>query len=94
MCIICMFNFRFSSFNLIYMQGHVDTQQQPFPNGSATTLSLMPGLTLLPGQFGTPTLTEIPPNEANKMDPPAWGIPDTVQDKQHPVCYKLLYEEL
>lgn len=61
----------------------MDTQQ-PFPaNGNAATLSLMP-LTLLPGQFGAPGLTEIPPNEPNKIDPPAWGMPDAVQDK-HPV---------
>lgn len=65
------------------VQGHVDTQQ-PFPNGNAAALSLMPGLALLPGQFGAPGLAEIPPNEPNKMDPPAWGLPDTVQDKQHP----------
>ncbi|KMQ87999.1 ankyrin repeat domain-containing protein 17 [Lasius niger] len=66
-------------------QGHVDTQQ-PFPaNGNTAALSLMPGLTLLPGQFGTPGLAEIPPNEPNKIDPPAWGMPDAVQDKQHPV---------
>jgi len=45
----------------------------------------MPGLTLLPGQFGAPGLAEIPSSEQNKIDPPAWGIPDAVQDKQHPV---------
>ncbi|XP_066594349.1 ankyrin repeat and KH domain-containing protein 1 isoform X2 [Prorops nasuta] len=64
-------------------QGHVDAQQQ-FPNGNAAALSLMPGLTLLPGQFGAPGLAEIPPNEPAKMDGPGWGIPDPVQDKQHP----------
>lgn len=67
-----------------YLQAHVDTQQ-PFPaNGNAATLSLMPGLALLPGQFA-PGLAEIPSNEPNKIDPPAWGLPDAVQDKQHPV---------
>jgi hypothetical protein len=45
----------------------------------------MPGLALLPGQFGAPGLAEIPSSEQNKIDPPAWGIPDAVQDKQHPV---------
>lgn len=50
----------------------------------------MPGLALLPGQFGAPGLAEIPPNEPNKIDPPAWGMPDAVQDKQHPVRFFLL----
>ncbi|KAL6268769.1 hypothetical protein P5V15_001894 [Pogonomyrmex californicus] len=69
-------------------QGHVDTQQ-PFPaNGNAAALSLMPGLALLPGQFGAPGLAEIPQNEPNKIDPPAWGMPDAVQDKQHPTWTK------
>lgn len=68
-------------------QAHVDTQQ-PFPaNGNAATLSLMPGLALLPGQFA-PGLAEIPSNEPNKIDPPAWGLPDAVQDKQHPTWNK------
>lgn len=58
--------------------------QQPFPTNGNTPLSLMP-LTLLPGQFGD--LTEIPQNEQNKIDPPAWGMPDAVQDKQHPVRF-------
>lgn len=69
---------------VIVLQGHVDAQQ-PFPNGSAATLSLMPGLTLLPGQFGAPGLAEMPPTEPTKLDAPSWGIPDAVQDKQHPV---------
>jgi len=55
---------------------------QPFP-ANGNTLSLIPALTLLPGQFGD--MTEIPQNEQNKIDPPAWGMPDAVQDKQHPV---------
>ena len=46
---------------------------------------MMPGLTILPGQFGAPNLTEIQSNETGKMEPPAWGMPDTMQDKQHPV---------
>lgn len=61
---------------------------QAFPNGSATGLSLMPGLTLLPGQFGNASaLPEIPPpNETAKIEAPAWGMPDpTSQDKHHPV---------
>lgn len=63
----------------------MDTQQ-PFPaNGNAATLSLIPGLTLLPGQYGAPGLAEIPPNEPNKIEPPAWTMSDAVQDKQHPV---------
>lgn len=65
----------------------MDTQQ-PYPaNGNTAALSLMPNLALLPGQFGTPGLAEIPPNEPNKIDPPAWGMPDAVQDKQHQVKF-------
>lgn len=48
----------------------------------------MPGLTLLPGQFGNASaLPEIPPpNETAKIEAPAWGMPDpTSQDKHHPV---------
>ena len=64
--------------------------QQPFPNGNAATLSLMPGLALLPGQFGAAGLPEMPPNESAKMEPPTWGMPDPVQDKQHPVNISIL----
>ncbi|XP_033224897.1 ankyrin repeat domain-containing protein 17-like isoform X3 [Belonocnema kinseyi] len=66
--------------------GHLDNQQQ-FPNGNAAAISLMPGLAILPGQFGAPNLSEIQPNETGKMEqPPSWGMPDPVQDKQqqHP----------
>lgn len=60
--------------------------QQPFPTNGNTPLSLMPpALTLLPPQYGASDLAEIPSNEQNKIDPPAWGMPDAVQDKQHPV---------
>jgi len=54
----------------------------------------MPGLALLPGQFGAPGLAEIPPNEPNKIDPPAWGMPDAVQDKQHPVRFFLTFSTI
>jgi len=65
-------------------QGHLDNQQA-FPNGSAAGLSLIPGLALLPGQFGAPGLPEIPHNENAKMEQPAWGMSDPGQDKQqHP----------
>lgn len=50
---------------------------------------MIPGLTLLPGQFGNaPSLAELPlPNDTIKMEGPAWNVPDpTGQDKkQHPV---------
>ncbi|XP_070515069.1 ankyrin repeat domain-containing protein 17 isoform X3 [Cardiocondyla obscurior] len=61
-------------------QGHMNTQS--FPTNGNTPLSLMP-LTLLPGQGFGAELAEIPPNEQNKIDPPAWGMHDAVQDKQH-----------
>lgn len=65
----------------------MDTSQQ-YPNGNP--LSLIPGLTLLPGQFrATGSLAEMPQTEPNKMEPPAWGMPDTVQDKQHPTVRSL-----
>lgn len=69
------------------VQGHLDNQQQ-FPNGNAAAISLMPGLAILPGQFGAPNLSEIQSSETGKMEqPPSWGMPDPVQDKQqqHPV---------
>lgn len=58
--------------------------QQPFPTNGNTPLSLMP-LALISGQYGPSELAEIPPNEQNKLDPPAWGMPDAVPDKQHQV---------
>ncbi|TGZ57880.1 Ankyrin repeat domain-containing protein 17 [Temnothorax longispinosus] len=64
-------------------QGHVNTQQ-PFPTNGNAPLSLMP-MALIAGQYGASEMTEIPPNEQNKIDPPAWGMPDAVQDKQHPI---------
>lgn len=66
----------------------MDTQQ-PYPANGNATLSLIPNLALLPGQFGTPGLAEIPPNEQNKIDP-AWGMPDAVQDK-HQVRFFFLF---
>ena len=75
--------FKYEFFSL---QGHLENQQQ-FPNGSAGTITLMPGLTMLPGQFPQ-NLSEIQPNETGKMEQPSsWGMPDSVQDKQqqHPV---------
>lgn len=62
---------------------------QAYPNGSASGLSMIPGL-LFPGQYGNAAvLSEIPPpNDTTKMDAPGWGMPDpTVQDKHHPVKY-------
>lgn len=61
---------------------------QAFPNGSAAGLSLIPGLTLMPGQYGNaPAIPELPPqNENAKMETPAWGMPDpNGQEKHHPV---------
>lgn len=46
---------------------------------------MMPGLAMMPGQFSAPNLPEIQQNEPSKLEAPAWGIPDSVQDKQHPV---------
>lgn len=66
----------------------MDAQQQ-FPNGNAAALSLVPGLPLIPGQYGAPSIAEVAPTDATKLDPSAWGISDAVQDKQHPVCYRL-----
>ncbi|XP_071573914.1 ankyrin repeat and KH domain-containing protein 1 isoform X4 [Temnothorax nylanderi] len=67
-------------------QGHVNTQQ-PYPTNGNAPLSLMP-MALIAGQYGASEMTEIPPNEQNKIDPPAWGMSDAVQDKQHPAWTK------
>lgn len=45
----------------------------------------MPNLSMLPGQYTSSGISEIQPNESAKMESPAWGISDSVQDKQHPV---------
>lgn len=59
--------------------------QQGFPNGSTAALAMIPGLTIMPGQY-PPTLSDMQPQN-DKIDVPGWGLPDpTVHDKkQHPV---------
>lgn len=69
---------------LLYLQTHLDNQQQ-FPNGNTAAVSLMPNLSMLPGQYTSSGISEIQPNESAKMESPAWGISESVQDKQHPV---------